>query len=209
MKKIIVFTNEVKWYDVPPFDKSIKDLQDLTINLQHFIKLFWKENGYHAQAITNQKEGEIILAYDEIEEKKFNEFMSGYAGGGLYILYHINKKVDSDKTFNTDLLPKNATIKKGTHTITPGHGYYEFKKIVCGDENKSIDEIIEAVFGIDNKLNTVLEFLHKCLLNTVIDDDKKKLREDLSLSEEENAKLNNPKDNLSEIRDMLLGKIFN
>jgi len=201
MKKIIVFTNPTSWANLP---QDPMPLAEDVVEINNDEILSVDLNSITVSSISNINESlPLILIYDEIKQERFNSFIENY-NEELFILYHKN----SGK-FKLEL-PNTSEKKEGSHTSTDGSGYYELSKLLT-KKKVEIEQIIKDVFGVDKKLNTALEFLHKCLLNSINNDDINKVSETLALNEKDLEIIkkcnDNNLENLTKARDLLLKNI--
>lgn len=189
---------------------------DTIKNYQNTYELSWVPQNEQVKKLSINKDKLFLIVYDQNNDvdgvlKNINN------NSNVYILHHSLPKDVYLKSLQTKLQNRGCNV----HLTKRSHYNDEYKFIQEIDKygvieetknntslEKTFDQLKEMLSGC-TKMDIVLEFLHKCLLNKATDYDKNKLSEDLSLSTEEKAIINNSKNDLSEIRDMLLGKIFN
>lgn len=170
MSTLIVFTNKNSLENVTGFDEQARQISAETFftginNLNETNCCFF--NGQELILRDEINEAGIFLIGDKISNESFNKLVKDINKDQVFILWHMNESGGGFRC-NLDLFNKKNT-KSGQHTEGQGTGYHQFvlKVKELGSKIYTYDDIatiIEAVFGIEKKINATLEFLHKCIL---------------------------------------------
>ena len=107
------------------------------------------------------KEEGVFLIYDGVEPKKpfLDELKKQCEGDDLYVLVHTHgPDLDDFRDWTlSGLLP-------GSHTGLPEDHYSPLFEILTDDQPDKPNRIINTIFKPYNKLETILQFLHGCLV---------------------------------------------
>lgn len=171
--------------------------------------------------ISISREKEILLVYDSINSnnEKLQELYGFFKDSQtVYVLHHNKPEIDFLDNFKLTLEAKGCEVilTKKHHIDSEYYFIQGIDQHGIKDFNKeSIDEIVgklKVTLSANSKINTSLNFLHKCLLEQPGENEIDVLINQFNLIEEESDTLKkltegNTYENISAARDVLLKAI--
>lgn len=103
----------------------------------------------------------VFLIYDGVEPKKpfLDELKKQCEGDDLYVLVHTHGPDLDDFQDGTQ-----SGLLRGSHTGSPEDYYSPLFEILADNQPYKLNRIINTIFKPYNKLDTILQFLHGCLV---------------------------------------------
>lgn len=183
--KVFVFTQKGKWNNID--DEILKrvnpaDWDDKYPNEDNpVVKCVFSDKAYlEPVALDKLSEEEgVFLVYDSINSQDFQTLEQQCRGDKVYVLTHSTGNCKQSAFINWQPKP---VVLSGMHTNSSEDHYYPLFDILTDNEGNKPNRIIDTVFKPYNKLDTILQFLHGCLVPNNDDDSfvsaYKKLRGD-------------------------------
>lgn len=112
-------------------------------------------------------EAGVFLVYDSMDENSFKILEQQCSDHEVYVLTHSTGTCQQNR-FGT--WQKKPSVLSGTHDNEKEHRYYPLFDILTDDKDEKLNRIIDTIFKPYNKLETILQFLHGCLVQNNDDD---------------------------------------
>ncbi|MDD2261230.1 MAG: hypothetical protein WC446_03485 [Candidatus Paceibacterota bacterium] len=186
------------------------DWDSIFVN-QNNYELSWVPKTFNLKPLNISKEKSILIVWDQIVNENIDE-LSGYIPkqSRVFILHHRQPNKNLLIELETKL-QKNGCEVKPTKKQHDDVEYVMIQRIdLHGVKNPNLVELekvfdeLKGMLSGNTRIDIALEFLHKCLLNPVIDEEIDKL--DLNQEDIEIVRkcTDNSFENLSAARDALL-----